>query len=152
MCTRNLVLNPHETAKISQPLYKYLYSGLESVAWRFSLSHGDLGLGSLYMIFCQPCMPSPICAYDLKAGWEVALQKKLSQCMRSRLRTTGDTPATILPPRCEQNCDYCRIVSKVRRKTQYRCVACKLSFCFDRKRNCFNTWHSVECDHFTMYT
>ena len=57
---------------------------------------------------------------------------------------------SILPK--ERYCDYCRIVEHVRRKTIYHCAACKLNFCFDRKRNHFRKWHSAACDHFRMYT
>ena len=33
----------------------------------------------------------------------------------------------------KQDCDYCRIVDKVTRKTWYRCNVCNLNFCFNRK-------------------
>lgn len=47
-------------------------------------------------------------------------------------------------------CDYCRIVRKVSRKTRYRCDACKLNFCFNRRRNDFRNWHSPRFDHLRM--
>ena len=52
----------------------------------------------------------------------------------------------------KQDCDYCRIVDKVRRKTWYRCDVCNLNFCFNRKRNHFRRWHSGHCDYLHMYT
>ena len=52
----------------------------------------------------------------------------------------------------KQDCDYCCIVDKVRRKTWYRCDVCNLNFCFNRKRNHFRRWHSGRCDHLRMYT
>ena len=49
----------------------------------------------------------------------------------------------------KQDCDYCRIVDKVRRKTWYRCDVCNLNFCFNRKRNHFRRWRSGRVTHGT---
>lgn len=45
-----------------------------------------------------------------------------------------------------KNCKLCYDLDKEQMKTQWQCSKCKIPLCLQLDRNCFQKWHSAECD------
>ena len=46
-----------------------------------------------------------------------------------------------------KNCKLCYSVDNKQMKTPWQCSKCKISLCLQLDRNCFQRWHSAECDN-----
>ena len=46
-----------------------------------------------------------------------------------------------------KNCRLCYVHEKKERKTPWKCSECKLLLCLQLDRNCFQKWHTAECDN-----
>lgn len=46
-----------------------------------------------------------------------------------------------------KNCKLCYDLDKKQMKTLWQCSKCKIPLCLQLDRNCFQKWHSAECDN-----
>ena len=46
-----------------------------------------------------------------------------------------------------KNCKVCYELDKKQMKTPWQCSKCKIPLCLQLDRNCFQKWHSSECDN-----
>ena len=47
-----------------------------------------------------------------------------------------------------KNCRLCTILQNKEQKTPWRCCTCDIPLCLQLDRNCFQMWHTAECDKF----
>ena len=46
-----------------------------------------------------------------------------------------------------KNCKLCYDLERKQMKTPWQCSACSIPLCLQLDRNCFQKWHTAECDH-----
>lgn len=46
-----------------------------------------------------------------------------------------------------KNCKLCYEFDKKQMKTPWQCAVCNIPLCLQLDRNCFQRWHTAECDH-----
>ena len=45
-----------------------------------------------------------------------------------------------------RNCKLCTILLKKEQRTKWKCSVCDLPLCLQLDRNCFQRWHTTDCD------